>query len=127
MKQVITNQQEIEKYYFINVAQANGLIHLDMNDFYRFADNYKQTIEIIIDSPEPLSAQVETALAEIRSRGIEKYAAILSISHKPSYPLMMKELESTDSQFDSKIVFKRGIKEDDGISNNRSISLYIFY
>ena len=31
--QVITDKHEIEKNYYTNVAQAHGLIHLDMNDF----------------------------------------------------------------------------------------------
>ena len=30
---VIKDEQEITKDYFINVAQAKGLINLDLNDF----------------------------------------------------------------------------------------------
>ena len=125
---VIANDEEIEQSYCITVAQTSGFIHLDMDDFYQFANKHKLAMEIIIDSPAQLSTQVKTALAEIKSHGIEKIAAIiLSISYKPSSPLMMNELNCACALFDSnEIEFKRGVQENESISNNRSISLFTF-
>ena len=43
---VIKDEQEITKDYFINVAQAEGLINLDLNDFRKFflSDNICSSI-----------------------------------------------------------------------------------
>ena len=85
-------------------------------------------MEIIVDSSEQISAQLETAMSEIRKRGIVRIAAaILSIAFKPSSPLMMDELRSTNIFFEyNKINIKRAVQENDNISNDRSITLFIF-
>ena len=96
--QVITDKHEIEKNYYTNVAQAHGLIHLDMNDFYSYANKHKLVMEVIVDSPAPVPDQIKTAVAEVKKHGIETIAAIiLSISFNPSSPLMMKELNCVRS------------------------------
>ena len=83
--QVITDKHEIENNYRTNVAQAQGLIHLDMNDFYGFANKHKLVMEVIVDSPAPVPDQIKTAVAEVKKHGIETIAAIiLSISFNPS-------------------------------------------
>ena len=43
---LITDKQEIENNYSINVAQVQGFIHLDMDDFYAYANKYKLVMEI---------------------------------------------------------------------------------
>lgn len=126
MVQVITNVQEIEQNYCNNVAQVPGLVHLDMNDFYSYANKHKLVMEVIVDSPAPVPDQIKTAVAEVKKHGIETIAAIiLSISFNPSLPLMMKELNCVSDFFDCNEI-KRGIQENDSISNDRSISLYVF-
>lgn len=58
-------------------------------------------MEIIVDSSEQISAQLEIAMSEIRKCGIVRIAAaILSIAFKPSSPLMMDELRSTNIFFE---------------------------
>lgn len=126
MVQVITNVQEIEQNYCNNVAQVPGLVHLDMNDFYSYANKHKLVMEVIVDSPAPVPDQIKTAVAEVKKHGIETIAAIiLSISFNPSLPLMMKELNCVSDFFDCNEI-KRGIQKNDNISNDRSISLFVF-
>ena len=92
---VIKDEQEITKDYFINVAQAEGLINLDLNDFRKFADKYKLAMQITVGARISVSAQIEIAMEEIRKHGITVVSAIiLSVSFNSSYSLMMKELES---------------------------------
>lgn len=124
--QVITDKHEIEKNYYTNVAQAHGLIHLDMNDFYGFANKHKLAMEVIVDSPAPVSEQTKTAVAEVKKHGTETIAAIiLSVSYNSLLPLTVKELNSISDFFDCNEI-KRGVQENDSISNDRSISLYVF-
>ena len=124
--QVITDKHEIENNYRTNVAQAQGLIHLDMNDFYGFANKHKLVMEVIVDSPAPVSEQTKTAVAKVKKHGIETIAAIiLSISFNPSSPLMMKELNCVSDFFDCNEII-RGIQKNGNISNDRSISLFVF-
>ena len=65
---VIKDEQEITKDYFINVAQVRGLINLDLNDFRKFADKLKPIMEVIVDARISVSAQIETAMEEIRKQ-----------------------------------------------------------
>ena len=110
---VIKDEQEITKDYFINVAQVRGLINLGLNDFRKFADKLKPIMEVIVDARISVSAQIETAMEEIRKQQTTVVSAIiLSVSFKPSYSLMMEELE--------------GIQERAYISNQRSVSLFVF-
>ena len=126
MVQVITDKHEIENNYRTNVAQARGLIHLDMNDFYGFANKHKLVMEVIVDSPAPVSEQTKTAVAEVKKHGIETIAAIiLSVSYNSLLTLTVKELNSISDFFDCNEI-KRGVQENDSISNDRSISLYVF-
>lgn len=123
---VITNVQEIERNYCINVAQVPGLIHLDMNDFYGFANKHKLVMEVIVDSPAPVSEQTKTAVAEVKKHGIETIAAIiLSVSYNSLLPLTIEELNSVSDFFDCNEI-KRGVQENDNILNDRSISLFVF-
>ena len=125
---IITDKQEIEKSYSINVAQVQGFIHLDMDDFYTFANKYELVMELVVDSPASVSDQIKTAVSEIKKHGIVKVSAmILSISYKPSSPLVMGELRCPDDLIDyNETEFKRGIQENDNIFNYRSISLFVF-
>ena len=126
MVQVITDKHEIENNYRTNVAQARGLIHLDMNDFYGFANKHKLVMEVIVDSPAPVSEQTKTAVAEVKKHGIETIAAIiLSVSYNSLLPLTIKELNSVSDFFDCNEI-KRGVQENDNILNDRSISLFVF-
>ena len=126
MVQVITDKHEIENNYRTNVAQARGLIHLDMNDFYGFANKHKLVMEVIVDSPAPVSERTKTAVAEVKKHGIETIAAIiLSVSYNSLLPLTVKELNSISDFFDCNEI-KREVQENDSISNDRSISLYVF-
>ena len=123
---VITNVQEIERNYCINVAQVPGLIHLDMNDFYSYANKHKLVMEVIVDSPAPVSEQTKTAVAEVKKHGIETIEAIiLSVSYNSLLPLTIKELNSVSDFFDCNEI-KRGVQENDNILNDRSISLFVF-
>lgn len=127
MVQVITNEREIEQNYLINVAQVPGLIHLDMNDFYKFANKHKLVMEVIVDSPAPVSEQTKTAVAEVKKHGIETIAAIiLSVSYNSLLPLTIEELNSVSDFFDNEIEVARGVQENDNILNDRSISLFVF-
>lgn len=125
---VITDKQEIEKDYSVNVAHVQGFIHLDMDDLYTFANKYNLAMEIVVDSPASVSDQIKTAVSEIKKHGIVKVSAmILSISYKPSSPMVMGELRCPDDLIDYKETeFKRGIQENDNIFNYRSISLFVF-
>ena len=127
MVQVITNEREIEQNYLINVAQVPGLIHLDMNDFYKFANKHKLVMEVIVDSPAPVSEQTKTAVAEVKKHGIETIAAIiLSVCYNSLLPLTIEELNSVSDFFDNEIEVARGVQENDNILNDRSISLFVF-
>lgn len=128
---VIKDEQEIAKDYFINVAQVRGLINLDLNDYRKFADKLKPVMEIIVDARISILAQIETAMEEIRKQETTVVSAIiLSVSFKPSYPLMMEELEGmTDclknlSKQDIEMIW--GIQERVNISNQRSVTLFVF-
>ena len=126
MVQVITDKHEIENNYRTNVAQVRGLIHLDMNDFYSYANKHKLVMEVIVDSPAPVPDQIKTAVAEVKKHGTETIAAIiLSVSYNSLLPLTVKELNSISDFFDCNEI-KRGVQENDSISNDRSISLYVF-
>lgn len=128
---VIKDEQEITKDYFINVAQVRGLINLDLNDFRKFADKLKPIMEVIVDARISVSAQIETAMEEIRKQQTTVVSAIiLSVSFKPSYPLMMEELEGMAdclnnlTKQDIEVIW--GIQERAYISNQRSVSLFVF-
>lgn len=128
---VIKDEQEITKDYFINVAQVRGLINLDLNDFRKFADKLKTIMEVIVDARISVSAQIETAMEEIRKQQTTVVSAIiLSVSFKPSYPLMMEELEGMAdclnnlTKQDIEVIW--GIQERAYISNQRSVSLFVF-
>ena len=128
---IIKDEQEITNDYFINVAQVRGLINLDLNDFMKFTDKYKLVMQIIVDAHISLSAQMETAIEEIGKQGIVGVSAvILSVSFNPLYPLIMEEFEGvTDclnnlKRQDVEMVW--GIQERDNISNQRSVSLFVF-
>ena len=131
MIRVIKDEQEITKDYFINVAQVRGLINLDLNDFRKFADKLKPIMEVIVDARISVSAQIETAMEEIRKQQTTVVSAIiLSVSFKPSYPLMMEELEGMAdclnnlTKQDIEVIW--GIQERAYISNQRSVSLFVF-
>lgn len=128
---VIKDEQEITKDYFINVAQVRGLINLDLNDFRKFADKLKPIMEVIVDARISVSAQIETAMEEIRKPQTTVVSAIiLSVSFKPSYSLMMEELEgmadclNSLTKQDIEVIW--GIQERAYISNQRSVSLFVF-
>lgn len=126
---ITTDKQEIESDYFINVAQARGLINLDMDDFHRLSDNHNLAMDVVIDSAGTLSELIETALAAIRKQGIANITAvILSISYKPSFPLIAGELKDSSTIFDRNLAVRilRGIQVDNNIVNNRSVSLFVF-
>lgn len=128
---VIKDEQEITKDYFINVAQVRGLINLDLNDFRKFADKLKPIMEIIVDDRISVSAQIETAMEKIREQETTVVSAIiLSVSFKPSYPLMMKELEGMADCLNNltkqNIEVVWGIQERVNISNQRSVTLFVF-
>ncbi len=128
---VIKDEQEITKDYFINVAQVRGLINLGLNDFRKFADKLKPIMEVIVDARISVSAQIETAMEEIRKQQTTVVSAIiLSVSFKPSYSLMMEELEGMAdclnnlTKQDIEVIW--GIQERAYISNQRSVSLFVF-
>ena len=128
---VIKDEQEITKDYFINVAQVRGLINLGLNDFRKFADKLKPIMEVIVDARISVSAQIETAMEEIRKQQTTVVSAIiLSVSFKPSYSLMMEELEGMANclnnltKQDIEVIW--GIQERAYISNQRSVSLFVF-
>ena len=128
---ITKDEQEITKDYFINVAQVRGLINLDMNDFRKFTDKYKLVMQINVDARISVSAQIETAMEEIRKHGTTVVSAIiLSVSFKPSYSLMMKELENISGCLNNltmqgvEVIW--GIQERTNISNQCSVSLFIF-
>ena len=124
---VIKDEQEITKDYFINVAQAKGLINLDLNDFRKFADKYK----LAVDARISVSAQIEIAMEEIRKHGITVVSAIiLSVSFNSSYSLMMKELESVSDCLNNltkqNVEVIWGIQKCVNILNQCSVSLFVF-
>lgn len=128
---VIKDEQEITKDYFINVAQVRGLINLGLNDFRKFADKLKPIMEVIVDARISVSAQIETAMEDIRKQQTTVVSAIiLSVSFKPSYSLMMEELEGMAdclnnlTKQDIEVIW--GIQERAYISNQRSVSLFVF-
>lgn len=128
---VIRDKQEITKDYITNIAQARGLINLDLNDFRKFADKHELVMEIIVDARISVSAQIETAMKEIRKQGITVVSAIiLSVSFNPSYPLMMEEFEGVRDclnnliKQDVEVIW--GIQERANISNQCSVALFVF-
>ena len=126
---ITTDKQKIESDYFTNVAQARGLINLDMDDFHRLSDNHNLAMEVVVDSAGTLSDQIEIALEAIRKQGIANITAvILSISYKPSFPLIASELKDSSTLFDRNLTVRmlRGIQTSNNIVNNRSVSLFVF-
>ena len=126
---ITTDKQKIENDYFFNVAQPEGLIQMDMDDFYKFSNKYKLAMEVVVDSPSTLSDQMRTALAEIRKHCTKNIAAILlSISYKPSSPLMGYEVDSLSDFFDRDLILivRKGIYKSNYIINSRRISLFVF-
>ena len=126
---ITTDKQKIESDYFTNVAQTRGLINLDMDDFHRLSDNHNLAMEVVVDSAGTLSDQIEIALEAIRKQGIANITAvILSISYKPSFPLIASELKDSSTLFDRNLTVRmlRGIQTSNNIVNNRSVSLFVF-
>ena len=125
---VITDKQEIEKNYSINVAQEQGFIHLDMDDFYAFANKYKLVMENSCRFSGISIGSNKNGSFRDKKHSIGKVSSmILSISYKPSSPLVMGELRCPDDLIGYKeIEFKRGVQENDNIFNYRSISLFVF-
>ena len=83
-------------------------------------------MEVIVDSPAPVSEQTKTAVAEAKKHGIKTIAAIiLSVSYNSLLPLTIEELNSVRDCFDCNEI-KRGVQENDNILNDRSISLFVF-
>lgn len=80
---------------------------------------------------QPVSAQMEAAMEEIKQQGITMVSAIImSVSFNSSYPLSMAEDGSVRDclnnlmKQDVEVIW--GIQESADISNQRSISLFVF-
>ena len=107
------------------------MINLDLNDFRKFADKYKLVMQITVDARISVSAQIETAMEEIRKQETTVMSAIiLSVSFNPSYPFMMEELEDMAdclnnlTKQDIEVIW--GIQERANILNQCSVSLFVF-
>ena len=88
-------------------------------------------MQITVDARISVSAQIETAMEEIRKHGITVVSAIiLSVSFNSSYSLMMKELESVldclNNLTKQNIEVIWGIQERANILNQCSVSLFVF-
>lgn len=86
-------------------------------------------MEVIVYAHISVSAQMRTAMEEIKKQWINVVSAIiLSVSLNPSYPLTMDECESVTGCLsnlqDVEVIW--GIQERANISNQRSISLFVF-
>ncbi len=88
-------------------------------------------MEIIVDARISVPAQIETAMEEIRKQQTTMVSAIiLSVSFKLLNSLMAKELEGVADCLDNltkqNIEVRWGIQERAYISNQRSVSLFVF-
>lgn len=117
------------KRLFHQCSPSKRVYYLDLNDFRKFSDKHKLVMEVIVYARISVSAQMRTAMEEIKKQWINVVSAIiLSVSLNPSYPLTMDECESVTGCLsnlqDVEVIW--GIQERANISNQRSISLFVF-
>ena len=128
---IITKEWEITKDYIFEVAMKHGLINLDMNDFTKFASMYKPLMAIKVDGTGPMSDQMSIALKGMNLQADVKVSAIIiSMSYNPSCPMLVDEMNEMNINLDeltnqgTHILW--GLRDDDGISYERSVALYVF-
>ena len=128
---IITKEWEITKDYIFEVAMKHGLINLDWNDFANFASKYKPLLAIKVDGYGSMSNHVSTALKGMNLQADVKISAIIiSMAFKPSSPMLVDEMNEMNANLDeltnqgTDILW--GLREDDGIPYERSVTLYVF-
>lgn len=128
---IITKDWEITKDYIFEVAMKHGLINLNWHDFANFASKYKPLLAIKVDGYGSMSNHVSTALKGMNLQADVKISAIIiSMAFKPSSPMLVDEMNEMNANLDeltnqgTDILW--GLREDDGIPYERSVTLYVF-
>lgn len=128
---IITKEWEITKDYIFEVAMKHGLINLNWHDFANFASKYKPLLAIKVDGYGSMSNHVSTALKGMNLQADVKISAIIiSMAFKPSSPMLVDEMNEMNANLDeltnqgTDILW--GLREDDGIPYERSVTLYVF-
>ena len=128
---IITKEWEMTKDYIFEVAMKHGLINLDWNDFANFASKYKPLLAMKADGYGTMSDQMSIALKGMNLQADVKVSAvIISMAFKPSSPMLVDEMNEMNANLDE--LTKQGtdilwgLREDDGIPYERSVTLYVF-
>ena len=128
---IITKEWEITKDYIFEVAMKHGLINLDWNDFANFASKYKPLLAMKADGYGSMSDQMSIALKGMSLQADVKISAIIiSMAFEPSSPMTVDEMDGMDVKLDELVSQGMdvlwGLREDDGIPYERSVTLYVF-
>ena len=128
---IITKEWEMTKDYIFEVAMKHGLINLDWNDFANFASKYKPLLAMKADGYGSMSDQMSIALKGMSLQADVKISAIIiSMAFEPSSPMTVDEMDGMDVKLDELVSQGMdvlwGLREDDGIPYERSVTLYVF-
>lgn len=128
---IITKEWKMTKDYIFEVAMKHGLINLDWNDFANFASKYKPLLAMKADGYGSMSDQMSIALKGMSLQADVKISAIIiSMAFEPSSPMTVDEMDGMDVKLDELVSQGMdvlwGLREDDGIPYERSVTLYVF-
>lgn len=125
---IITKEWEMTKDYIFEVAMKHGLINLDWNDFANFASKYKPLLAMKADGYGTVSDQMSIALKGMNLQADVKVSAvIISMAFKPSSPMLVDEMNANlDELTKQGTDILWGLREDNGIPYERSVTLYVF-
>ena len=128
---IITKEWKMTKDYIFEVAMKHGLINLDWNDFANFASKYKPLLAMKADGYGSMSDQMSIALKGMSLQANVKISAIIiSMAFEPSSPMTVDEMDGMDVKLDELVSQGMdvlwGLREDDGIPYERSVTLYVF-
>ena len=128
---IITKEWEMTKDYIFEEVMKPGLINLDMNDFIKFASMYKPLLAMKADGYGTISDQMSIALKGMNTQADVKVSAIIiSMAFAPSNPMAVDELNGMNAIMDeltnqgTEVLW--GLRADDGIPYERSVTLYVF-
>lgn len=128
---IITKEWEITKDYIFDVVMKHGLINLDWHDFANFASMYKPLFAIKADGYGTMSDQMSIALKGMNLQTDVKISAvIISMAYDPSSPMAVDEMNGMNVKLDELVSQGMdvlwGLREDEGIPYERSVTLYVF-
>lgn len=131
MIQTITREWEITKVYIYEVAQHDGLISLDWDDFQTLAENHRPLMAIKTEGDDTVTNLVAKAMSEINKQYSDGPSGIIvSISFKKGEEITMDEMFGLNDIMNDisteNMEFKWGISQNDDLKSKRSVCIFAF-